>query len=76
MLSRSVCCPLIHSVGRYAEFGLAVAERALEGITPPMKYFGVLRPDQREVPLLTATMMYESWDRSPNAPPKQRPTEP
>ncbi|CAE7224453.1 cofG, partial [Symbiodinium sp. CCMP2592] len=58
---------------RYAEFGLALCQRALEGKTPTALYFGVLRADQKDVQSEMFSMAYSHWDGSSLSPPMSRP---
>ena len=46
---------------RYAEFGLAICERALEGTSPSVKYFGILRPDHKNM----SAESCPAWSMSP-----------
>lgn len=70
-----VCFLAPVSFARHAEFARAVAGRILEDSLPAVKYFGVLRPEQSDVPQLVHQKVFAHWDTSKSSPPKQRPRE-
>lgn len=47
-------------------------ERALGDQQPKVKFFGVLRPNQKDILQQFEKIVYDSWDRSSAAPPQQR----
>ena len=58
---------------RQAEFGRAAVERLLAMRKPVAKYFGMFRKEQSDVIQTLGSVVYNHWDDSPDAPPKQRP---
>ena len=47
--------------------------RSLAETGPRVDYYGLLRPDQKDVVPLLESMVYKHWDSSSHAPAKQRP---
>ncbi|CAK9069269.1 FO synthase subunit 1, partial [Durusdinium trenchii] len=58
---------------RQCEFARAIMDRLLAGNQhPKIKFFLVLRPDQKDVLHQLEQQVYSHWDNSSTAPPKQR----
>jgi hypothetical protein len=51
-------------------------ERALAEQKPPVYYYGMLRADQDDVKTSLGSLLYEHWDKSRDAPAKQRQRDP
>ena len=58
---------------RYAEFAQAITKRELQGATPAVTYYGLLRADQRDVITMLEAQCYQRWDLAPDSPARQRP---
>ena len=59
---------------RFAEFGRALTERALQAQKVDVRYFGLLEPEGfRDNKNAIRDMIYRHWDLSSTSPPRQRP---
>ena len=58
---------------RQCEFARASLQRSLRRTGPEIKYFGFLRPEQKDVTSAIFAAAYEHWDASTLAPAKTRP---
>ena len=54
------------------EFGQAVVRRKLNGKTPDVSYFGIIKDSQKDVVTSIEEQIYTAWDNSPEAPRKTR----
>ena len=58
---------------RHAEFARACVQRSLQREAPLVRYFGVLREDQKDVVSAIRSDLFQHWDSLPDSPPKVRP---
>ena len=61
---------------RQVEFGRAALQRLLDERKPVVWYYGMLRQEHDDVKTGLGTLLYNFWDSSSRAPPKQRAREP
>ncbi|CAK9014178.1 FO synthase subunit 1, partial [Durusdinium trenchii] len=57
----------------FAEFGKACAQRMFDGLSPPVRYYGLFRDAQRGVVDSIEASAFSHWDSLGSSPPKSRP---